>query len=78
VIRRESEVLVRVRDDGKRISEKISELRPDSIGVGIGGMSQRAKEFGGELRVTNAHPGTIVEAVIPCRSPVLQETVVSA
>lgn len=78
VIRRESEVLVRVRDDGKGISEKISELRPDSIGVGIGGMSQRAKEFGGELRVANAHPGTIVEAVIPCRSPVLQETVVSA
>jgi signal transduction histidine kinase len=76
VIRSENEVLVRVRDDGKGISKRISELRPDSIGVGIGGMSQRAKEFGGELRVTNAHPGTIVEAVIPCRNPVLQETVV--
>jgi signal transduction histidine kinase len=77
VVRREDEVLVRVRDDGKGISENISELRPDSIGVGIGGMSQRAKEFGGELRVTNAHPGTIVEAVIPCRS-VLQESVASS
>jgi PAS domain S-box-containing protein len=78
VVRREDEVLVRVRDDGKGISENISELRPDSIGVGIGGMSQRAKEFGGELRVTNAHPGTIVEAVIPCRSAVLQESVASS
>jgi PAS domain S-box-containing protein len=78
VVRREDEVVVRVRDDGKGISENVSELRPDSIGVGIGGMSQRAKEFGGELRVTNAHPGTIVEAVIPCPSAVLQESAASS
>jgi PAS domain S-box-containing protein len=74
VVRRESEVVVRVRDDGKGIAEQVSELQPGSIGVGIGGMSQRAKEFGGELRVTNAHPGTMVEVVIPCRSLVLQES----
>ncbi len=78
LVRRDTEVVVQVRDNGKGISEKISELRPGSIGIGISGMSQRAKEFGGELRVTNAHPGTIVEAVIPCRSPVLQESVASA
>ena len=74
VLRRESEVIVRVSDDGKGIAKQVSELRPDSIGVGIGGMSQRAKEFGGELRIKNADPGTIVEAVIPCRSLVLQES----
>jgi two-component system, NarL family, sensor kinase len=74
VLRRESEVIVRVTDDGKGIAKQVSELRPDSIGVGIGGMSQRAKEFGGELRIKNADPGTIVEAVIPCRSLVLQES----
>jgi two-component system NarL family sensor kinase len=66
VERRESEIIVRVRDDGKGITRQISELAPGQIGVGIGGMSQRAKEFGGKLRVTNAHPGTIVEVVIPC------------
>ena len=66
VERRESEIIVRVRDDGKGIARQISELAPSQIGVGIGGMSQRAKEFGGELQVKNAHPGTIVEAVIPC------------
>ena len=27
------------------------EFRPDSIGIGIGGMRQRVKEFGGELRL---------------------------
>jgi signal transduction histidine kinase len=31
-------------------------------------MKQRAKEFGGELRLTNAQPGTLVEIVIPCSS----------
>jgi len=77
VIHRESEVIVKVRDDGKGITDQVSELQPDKIGVGIGGMSQRAKEFGGELRVVNANPGTIVEVVIPCRSPVLQQSVLS-
>jgi signal transduction histidine kinase len=37
-------------------------------------MSQRAKEFGGELRMMNAYPGTVVEVVIPCHAPALQES----
>ena len=54
-----------VRDNGKGVSENISEFRPDSIGIGIGGMIQRLKEFGGELRLKNALPGTIVEVSVP-------------
>jgi hypothetical protein len=65
-------IVVGVRDDGKGIGKKIAEQQPDSVGVGIGGMKQRAKEFGGELRLTNAHPGTLVELMIPYRS-VLRE-----
>ncbi|MGD0757863.1 MAG: PAS domain-containing protein [Candidatus Sulfotelmatobacter sp.] len=61
-------IVVAVRDDGKGIGRRIAELQPDSVGVGIGGMKQRAKEFGGELRLTNAQPGTLVEIVIPCSS----------
>src|ERR1700691_5823668 len=64
-------IAVSVLDDGKGINKRIAELRPESIGVGIGGMKQRAKEFGGQLRLTNAKPGTLVELVIP--SPVLRE-----
>jgi PAS domain S-box-containing protein len=75
VERRESEIVVQVGDDGKGITRKVSELAPDQIGVGIGGMSQRAKEFGGELRVTNAHPGTIVEVVIPCSKALPEQSV---
>jgi PAS domain S-box-containing protein len=63
---KEGMIVVSVRDDGKGISQEVVDLQPDSVGVGIGGMKQRAKEFGGELRLTNAQPGTLVELVLPC------------
>jgi PAS domain S-box-containing protein len=69
---KDGKIVVAVRDDGKGIGKRIAELQPDSVGVGIGGMKQRAKEFGGELRLTNVHPGTLVELMIPCSS-VLRE-----
>ncbi len=56
---------VTVLDDGKGIDGPIAELRPERVGVGIGGMKQRAKEFGGELRLSNATPGTLLELMLP-------------
>jgi PAS domain S-box-containing protein len=73
---RNGTIMVAVRDDGKGIGKRIAELQPDSVGVGIGGMKQRAKEFGGELRLTNAHPGTLVELMIPCRSVLREQSAV--
>jgi PAS domain S-box-containing protein len=64
---KEENIVVAVRDDGKGVDKRITELQPDSVGVGIGGMKQRAREFGGELRLTNTHPGTLVELTIPLR-----------
>src|ERR1700691_2454129 len=61
-------ISVSVRDDGRGVGENIVELRPDSVGVGIGGMRQRARELGGELRLRNAQPGTVVELTIPSSS----------
>jgi len=58
-------LIVSVRDDGKGINTNVVDCRPDSIGVGIGGMRQRAKEFGGELSLQNCHPGTLLEVSIP-------------
>jgi len=72
------QVVAKVRDDGRGISEGVAELQPGIIGIGIGGMSQRAKEFGGELRLTRAYPGTLVETVIPCNVLVPQDTRVTA
>jgi PAS domain S-box-containing protein len=66
------QITVVVKDDGKGINQGIAELRPDSVGVGIGGMRQRAKEFGGDVRLSNANPGTLVELTIPS-SGVLRE-----
>jgi signal transduction histidine kinase len=62
------QIAVTVRDDGKGISENIIEFRPGSLGIGIGGMRQRVKEFGGEVRLRNANPGTLVEVSIPITS----------
>lgn len=70
LIQQESEVVVRVQDDGKGVETAILEQRPGSTGVGIGGMGERAKEFGGQLKVTNIHPGTMVEVIIPIRESI--------
>jgi len=64
----ENDVIIKVRDDGRGVSEHTVEFRPDSIGIGINGMRQRVKEFGGVLRLQNANPGTLLEVVIPDRS----------
>jgi len=61
----ETRVVAMVRDNGKGLAEETAELRPDRIGVGLGGMRERARHFGGDFRVSNANPGTLVEVVIP-------------
>ena len=70
---RDGHVMVRVGDDGKGVGPEIAEMRPGSVGVGLAGMRQRAREFGGNLRVTNANPGTLVEIVVPVECLVRQE-----
>lgn len=53
-------VTIRIRDFGKGIGPTAS-----AAGVGISGMKERVKQLNGELRVSRADPGTLVEAVIP-------------
>jgi PAS domain S-box-containing protein len=66
---RDDKAFIKVRDNGKGIHEHVAALRPDSVGIGIGGIMQRTKEFGGEFRVSNANPGTAVEVMIPAGKP---------
>jgi PAS domain S-box-containing protein len=70
-------IVVTVCDDGKGIEERVVQLRPESVGVGIGGMTQRVRELGGSLRLANAHPGTIVEVTIPTLQHQLSEVPIS-
>lgn len=65
VNQKDGRIFVTVSDDGRGIDEEVIQLRPESIGVGIGGMRQRVTELGGTLRLAKANPGTIVEVVIP-------------
>src|SRR5580692_4999800 len=65
VVKDDTQVVGTVRDNGKGITDGVMQGRPDRIGVGIGGMRQRVKEFGGDLRIGNANPGTFVEVTVP-------------
>jgi len=38
---------------------------PVNIGVGIAGIRERLKQFGGDLKITRAEPGTLIEANMP-------------
>lgn len=70
----DDQVLVTIRDDGRGIDSATADLQPGSIGIGIEGMSQRAKEFGGQLRLASANPGTLVEVVFPVCSSTYPRT----
>jgi PAS domain S-box-containing protein len=57
-------VIVRIRDFGKGIPE--STIGPAYVaGVGISGMRERVKQLNGELRISRAEPGTLVQATLP-------------
>jgi signal transduction histidine kinase len=75
LVQKENSLLVTVRDDGKGVAEETAQLRPGSIGVGIGGIRERARELGGGLRVMNANPGTVVEIIVPAIVASPQEAV---
>jgi hypothetical protein len=50
---------------GRDSMERLTEFKPGSVGVGIGGMRQRVSELGGKLKLENTNPGTLVQVVIP-------------
>jgi two-component system, NarL family, sensor kinase len=58
-------IAVRVRDYGSGITvDPLGKPMP-TLGVGISGMKERVRQFGGELLILPAQPGTLVEAKIP-------------
>jgi signal transduction histidine kinase len=58
-------VVVRVRDYGKGLPREVGFNNAGRLGVGISGMRERVRQFGGELSVSRAEPGTVLEAKFP-------------
>jgi len=59
-------VVVRVRDYGKGVPQDYAgRIHSLGLGVGIAGMRERVRQFGGELTVIRAEPGTLVETKLP-------------
>jgi len=59
------QVAVRIRDYGKGFPTNGQPLENKVIGVGVAGMRERIRQFGGDLRVSRCEPGTMVEASVP-------------
>lgn len=66
VIRNRERVIVEVQDCGKGIPrEKLAEIQTKGSGVGIRGMRERLRQFGGEMRIDSGSTGTTVLVTIP-------------
>jgi signal transduction histidine kinase len=62
----ETTLTLAVRDHGKGMSpEKFAEVQSKGFGVGIRGMRERVRHFGGEMTFTSDSSGTTVFAVVP-------------
>jgi PAS domain S-box-containing protein len=58
-------VTIRVRDHGVGLPLTSYAKGPSKIGVGVSGMRERLRQFGGDLTVSRADPGTLVEGKLP-------------
>ncbi len=61
----QGQVVVIVCDNGKGIAEDAAHFPAEILGTCLGVVKQRAKDLGGEIRLQNTRPGTIVQVVIP-------------
>ncbi len=67
IVRDPKEVKVTVADNGHGIPPTRLRLLGEgaSLGVGVAGMRERARQFGGQLRIASSTHGTTVMAVLP-------------
>jgi signal transduction histidine kinase len=66
LFRRDHGVVLRVRDDGRGFEPHSAASPPGRLGVGVGGMEERAAGLGGTVRIgTSADGGTEVVAEFP-------------
>ena len=69
LIRSAKTVQVEIADRGKGISaEKRQEMTAARVGVGVRGMEERVRQFGGTLQIDSTAAGTTVSATVPLSS----------
>jgi PAS domain S-box-containing protein len=74
VARDHANVSLEVQDKGKGISaEKLSEMQSQGSGVGIRGMRERARHFGGHMMIESNHKGTKIAFKFPLSKDVASE-----
>jgi len=61
--------LVSIEDNGKGVGTGAEELHPNSYGIGVIGIKQRAAEYDGQVTLRNTGSGTRVEVRIPLPAP---------
>jgi signal transduction histidine kinase len=69
-------VFLTITDEGCGISTETLRKLEDgagNLGVGIGGMRERARQLGGSVTIRRAAPGTLIEVVLPLPPQVQQE-----
>ena len=73
--RRNQEIRVEVSDDGKGIPQDVRDniVSGQSSGVGLRGMRERIRQFGGRLEVLSRGNGTSIISVLPAPERELQE-----
>jgi signal transduction histidine kinase len=67
--------LVSIEDNGRGIGSGAEELHPNSYGIGVIGIKQRAAEYDGQVTLRNTGSGTRVEVKIPLPVPPPQTVV---
>jgi PAS domain S-box-containing protein len=79
VAHEDGKIIVEIQDQGRGMSpEKLAEIRSQGSGVGISGMRERLRQFGGELIVESNGTGTKILATLPSKaSPAEEQFVVS-
>jgi len=66
ITRENGRACIEVRDEGKGISlERMAEIEARGSGVGIAGIRERLRQFGGEMQIESNGCGTTVFAAIP-------------
>ena len=66
---RDGSALISIEDNGKGIGGGAEELHPNSYGIGVIGIKQRAAEYDGQVTLRNTGSGTRVEVKIPLPVP---------